>query len=81
MQNLKCKQENKALFGFLVFIADCHIESGIEIYDIISTSSCLEKYRPNETVDMSGGNRTLSNTEPQVWVNVISKISLQESWQ
>ena len=62
MQNLKCKQENKALFGFLVFIADCHIKSGIEIYDIISNLSCLEKYTPNETVDMSGGTQKLSKT-------------------
>ena len=64
-----------------LFIADHHIETVIEIYDIISTPSCLEKDTPNETADMSGENRTLSNTEPQVLVNVISKISLQELWQ
>ena len=59
-----------------MFIADCHIESGIEIYDIISNPSCLEKYTPNETVDMSGGTRKLSNTKLKVWVNVISRILL-----
>ena len=64
-----------------LFIADFQIETGIKIYDIISTPSCLEKYTPNETVDMSGETRTLSNTKPQVLVNVISKILLQELWQ
>ena len=59
-----------------MFIADCHIESGIEIYDIISNPSCLEKYTSNETVDMSGGTRKLSNTKLKVWVNVISRILL-----
>ena len=59
-----------------MFIADCHIESGIEIYDIISNPSCLEKCTLNETVDMSGGTRKLSNTKLKVWVNVISRILL-----
>ena len=36
------------------FIVDCQLEPEIEISDITSTPSCLQKGTPNEKVGMSG---------------------------
>ena len=43
------------------FIADCQLEPEIEISDITSTPSCLQKGTPNETVGMSGETPKLRN--------------------
>ena len=45
------------------FIADCHLEPEIEIYDITNTPSCLQKGTPNETVGISGETPKLRNTK------------------
>ena len=60
------------------FIADCQLEPEIEISDITNVPSCLQKDTPNETVGISGETPRLRNTKTPTWVDVISKISLQE---
>ena len=45
------------------FIAYCQLEPEIEISDITSTSRCMQKSTPNETVCMSGESPKLSNTK------------------
>ena len=60
------------------FIADYQLEPEIEISDITNVPSCLQKDTPNETVGISGETPKLRTTKTPTWVDVISKISLQE---
>ena len=73
------KKTKQSLDSF--FIADCQLEPEIEISDITNTPRCQQKGTPNETVGILGKPPSLETQKLQVWMDLISKISLQGLWK